>query len=44
MMKKEIDYRSDEKIYQKFCWHMNFVNAELNRKNEKKDMKYRLSM
>ena len=44
MMKKEINYRSDEKIYQKFCWHMNFVNAELNRKNEKKDMKYRLSM
>lgn len=44
MMKKEVDYKSDEKMYQKFCWHMNFVNAELDRKNEKKDMKYRLSM
>lgn len=32
----------DEKIYQKLCWHMNFVNAELDRKNEKKDRKYRL--
>ena len=44
MMKKEVNYCYNEKIYQKFCWHMNFVNAELDRKNEKQDVKYRLSM
>lgn len=44
MMKKEVNYCYDEKMYQKFCWHMNFVNAELDRKNEKQDKKFRLSM
>lgn len=34
----------DDKTYQKFSWHMNFVNSELDRKNEEQDKKYRLSM
>lgn len=44
MMKKEVNGCYSEKLYQKFCWHMNFVNAELDRKNEKQDKKFRLSM
>lgn len=44
IMQKEIGKNMDEKTYQKLSWHMNFVNAELDRKNEKKDRKYRLSM
>lgn len=44
MMQEEVGKSIDEKTYQKFCWHMNFVNSELDRKNEKKDKKYRLSM
>lgn len=43
-MQKEVGKGIDEKTYQKFCWHMNFVNSELDRKNDKKDRKYRLSM
>ena len=44
IMKAEVNNRFDEKIYQKFCWHMNFINSELDKKNQKKDKKYRLSM
>lgn len=44
IMQEEAGKNIDEKMYQKFCWHMNFVNAELDRKNEKKDREYRLSM
>lgn len=44
IMQREIGKGMDEKTYQKFCWHMNFVNSELDNKNEKKDKKYRLSM
>lgn len=44
IMQEEIGKNMDEKTYQKLSWHMNFVNAELDRKNEKKDKKYRLSM
>ena len=44
IMQEEVGKKIDEKLYQKFSWHMNFVNAELNRKNEKKDRKFRLSM
>lgn len=44
IMQKEAGIKIDEKLYQKFSWHMNFVNAELDRKNEKKDRNYRLSM
>lgn len=44
IMQREIGKSIDEKTYQKFCWHMNFVNSELDRKNEKKDRNYRLSI
>ncbi len=43
-MQEEADIKIDKKLYQKFSWHLNFVNAESDRKNEKKDRKYRLSM
>lgn len=41
-MKKEVEYHYNEKVKQKFFWHMNFINSELDRKNEKKDENYRL--
>ncbi len=44
LMKQEIGYQYNEKIKQKFNWHMNFINKELDRKNEEKDKKYRLDM
>ena len=44
IMKKEVGYTYNERLKQKFLWHMKFVNDELDRKNEKKDIKYRLSM
>lgn len=44
IMKAEVNNKFDEKTYQKFCWHMNFINSELDRKNQKKDKKYRLFM
>lgn len=43
-MQSEVGKNMDEKTYQKFSWHMNFVNSELDRKSEKQDMRYRLSM
>jgi len=43
-MQKEIGKSIDERTYQKFCWHMNFVNSELDRKDEKKDRDYRLTI
>ena len=33
-----------DKVYQKLYWHMQYVNSELNRKNEKSDRKYRLTI
>ena len=33
-----------EKVLQKLCWHMKYINHELNRKDEIKDRKYRLSI
>ena len=44
IMQREVGNDIDDKTYQKFSWHMNFVNSELDRKNEKQDMNYRLSM
>lgn len=44
IMQDEVRNSIDEKTYQKFSWHMNFVNFELDRKNERKDRKYRLLM
>lgn len=31
-----------DRIYQKLYWHMNYINSELDKKNERKDRKYRL--
>lgn len=36
LMKEELGGRWDEKMRQKFSWHMNYINSELDRKNEKK--------
>lgn len=44
IMQREARNNIDDKTYQKFSWHMNFVNSELDRKNEEQDKKYRLSM
>ena len=44
MMQKEVRGGIDKKTYQKFSWHMNFVNSELDKKNERKDRQYRLSI
>lgn len=41
-MKKEIEDKVDDKTRQKMIWHKNFINAELDRKDEKQDRKYRL--
>lgn len=43
-MKAEVGNSYSEKIRQKFYWHMNYINAELDRKNESADRKYRLTM
>lgn len=44
LMKEEVGDYWDEKMQQKFNWHMNYINTELDRKNEKKDAKYRLTL
>lgn len=44
IMQREAGNNIADKTYQKFSWHMNFVNSELDRKNEEQDKKYRLSM
>ena len=41
-MKQEIESKVDDKTRQKMMWHKNFINAELDRKDEKQDRKYRL--
>ena len=33
-----------DRIYQKFIWHMNYINNELDKKKERKDKKFRLSI
>lgn len=33
-----------DRIYQKLVWHMNYINRELDRKKERKDRRYRLSI
>jgi hypothetical protein len=33
-----------DKIYQKLYWHMNYINCELDKKNELRDKKYRLTL
>ncbi len=44
MMLDELNGRYSERIYQKLCWHMNYVNRELDKKNEKKDRQFRLHL
>ncbi len=44
LMKEEIGVSWDERMQQKFSWHMNYINSELDRKNEKRDKKYRLTL
>lgn len=46
-MKAEVrraDGTYPDKIYQKLHWHMEYINQELDRKNERRDKKYRLSL
>ena len=33
-----------DKVFQKLYWHMNYINAELDKKNEKQDRNYRLAL
>jgi len=33
-----------DNIYQKLYWHMRYINSELDKKRERKDNKYRLSI
>ena len=42
LMKKEAGAKPNDRILQKLMWHKNFVNSELDRKNEKGQKKYRL--
>jgi hypothetical protein len=43
LMQKEIGFIHNKKMRQKFSWHMNYINSELDRKNERKDKNYRLT-
>ena len=43
LMKKEAGPNPSDRILQKLMWHKNFVNSELDRKNEKGQKKYRLN-
>jgi hypothetical protein len=44
LMQKEVGGHWDERMRQKFSWHMNYINSELDWKNEKKDRKFRLTL
>ncbi len=44
IMQKEAGDKINERVFQKLCWHMNFVNNELDAKKEKKDKPYRLQL
>lgn len=44
MIQANISQKENERIHQKLYWHMEFINQELNNKNEKQDKKYRLKM
>lgn len=41
---RSADGTYSDKIYQKLFWHMQYVNSELNKKNEKTDRAYRLKL
>ncbi len=44
LMVNELDGKYSDRVYQKLCWHMNYVNKELDRKKEKGESQYRLSI
>lgn len=44
IMQDELSGKYTERVYQKFCWHMNYVNRELDKKNERQDRKFRLEL
>jgi len=44
MMQDELNGKYSEHVYQKLYWHMNYVNRELDKKNERGEKKYRLSI
>lgn len=41
---RKADGTYPDKVLQKLSWHMNYINTELDKKNEKKDRKYRLTL
>ena len=43
IMQDELEGKFTENMYQKLSWHMNYVNNELNKKNEKGEKTFRLS-
>lgn len=43
-MQTDAKERLNENIYQKLCWHMNYVNSIIDSQGDKKDKKYQLSM
>ncbi len=44
LMLDELNGKYSDRVYQKLCWHMNYVNKELDKKNERGESKYRLSI
>ncbi|SHI27888.1 hypothetical protein SAMN02746098_03687 [Desulfosporosinus lacus DSM 15449] len=44
MMQDELSGKYAKRVYPKYCWHMNYVNRELDKKNERKDRKFRLEL
>jgi hypothetical protein len=41
-MQDELNGKFSDRIFQNLCWHMNYVNRELDKKNERGESKYRL--
>lgn len=41
---RKADGSYTDRIYQKLVWHMNYINCELEKKKERKDKKFRLSI
>ncbi|WP_207636816.1 hypothetical protein, partial [Dehalobacter sp. UNSWDHB] len=44
LMVNELNGRYSDRVYQKLYWHMNYVNKELDKKNERGESQYRLSI
>ena len=41
---RKADGTYPDKVFQKLHWHMNYINTELDKKNEKQDRRYRLAL